>query len=368
MTACSLSGCGRAAAPGIGEIAHLNKEPGMAILDLMRLTRSAGLALLAAIALPAAAAAETAIHFTLDRKIDGPAAPLFLAVDKGYFKAEGLDVTIDAAGGALEPVTRLASGSYDMGVADLNVLIKFRDDNPTTPIKALFIVFDKPAYAIIARKSRGIAAPRDLEGKKLGAPSADNAFAQWPIFAKVNRIDPAKVGIENVSLPVREPMLAAGEVDAITGCSFGSYVDLKAGGVPADDLVVLAMADHGVVLYGDAIMAAPKFLAEKPEAVRAFLRAYLKALKDTVRDPARAIESVLRRDDTAKKDVEFERLRMTIRDNIVTPAVKANGYGGVDPARLTAAIDQLALAYHFKAKDKAAEAFDPAFLPGAAER
>ncbi len=102
----------------------------MAILDRIRLTRSAALALLAAIALPAAAAAETAIHFTLDRKIDGPAAPLFLAVDRGYFKAEGLDVTIDAAAGALEPVTRLASGSYDMGVADLNVLIKFRDDNP----------------------------------------------------------------------------------------------------------------------------------------------------------------------------------------------------------------------------------------------
>ena len=340
----------------------------MAILDLIRLTRSAALALLAALCLPAGASAETAIHFTLDRKIDGPAAPFFLAIDKGYFKAEGLDVTIDAAAGALEPVNRLASGSYDMGVADLNVLIKFRDDNPATPIKALFIVFDKPAYAIIARKSRGIAAPRDLEGKKLGAPAADNAFAQWPIFTKLNGVDAAKVKIENVGLPVREPMLAAGEVDAITGCSFTSYVDLKAGGVPADDLVVLAMADYGVVLYGDAIMASPKFLVEKPEAVRAFLRAYLKALKDTVLDPARAIESVIPRNDAAKKDVELERLRLAIRDNILTPAVKANGFGGVDPGRLAAAIDQLALAYPFKAKDKAADAFDQSFLPGAAER
>ena len=341
----------------------------MAILDLTRLARSAAPALFAAIMLPAAAVAETAIHFTLDRKIDGPAAPFFLAIDKGYFKAEGLAVTIDAAAAPAEPLARLASAGYDMGVADINQLIKFRDENPATPIKALFIVFDKPPYAVIARKSRGIATPKDLEGKKLGAAATDSAFAQWPIFAKANWIDAEKVNIETVGLPVREPMLAAGEVDAIIGCSFTSYVDLKARGVPADDLIVLTMAQYGVELYGDAIMAAPKFLAEKPEAVRAFLRAYLRALKDTVRDPARAVEAVLRRNDAAKKDVELARLQIAIRDNIATPAVRANGYGGIDPARFAAAIDQLALVYRFKAKDKAAEVFDPSFLPGgAAER
>jgi len=131
---------------------------------------------------------------------------------------------------------------------------------------------------------------------------------------------------------------------------------------------VLAMPDYGLALYGDAIMASPGFIEQKPDAVRAFLRAYLKALKDTMRDPARAVEAVLRRNDAAKKDVELERLQIAIRDNIATPAAKANGYGGIDPARFAAAIDQLALAYHFKAKDKAADAFDPSFLPGAAER
>ena len=91
-------------------------------------------------------------------------------------------------------------------------------------------------------------------------------------------------------------------------------------------------------------------------------------MKDTVRDPVRAVEAVLRRNDAAKKDIELERLRMAIRDNIVTPAVKANGYGSVDPERLVAAIDQIALTYHFKAKDKAAAVFDPSMLPPAADR
>ena len=340
----------------------------MAIVNLTRLTRSAAPALLAALLGPLSAHAETAIHFTLDRKIDGPAAPFFLAIDKGYFKAEGLDVTIDAAtGGPLEAIHRLTTGTYDMGVSDINLLIKLRDA-AATPIKALFVVFDKPPYAIIARKSRGIAAPRDLEGKKLGAPASDMSFAQWPIFAHVNGIDPKKVIVEDVGLPVREPMLAAGEVDAITGCAFTAYVDLREQGVPADDLLVLPMADYGVELYGDAIMVAPNFAQEKPEAIRGFLRAYVKALKDAIRDPASAIESVLHRADGANRGAELERLRLAIRDNIVTPGVKMNGYGAVDPERFVAALDQLALSYRFKAKDKATAAFDPSFLPPAVER
>lgn len=336
----------------------------MAIVNRARLTQSVALlALFVALSRSLAAHAETAIHFTLDRKVDGPAAPFFLAIDKGYFKHEGLDVTIDAASeGSPQAINRLATGKDDMGVVDINMLIKFRDVTKT-PIKAVFVVFDKPPYAIIARKSRGIVAPRDLPGKKLGAPAADPAFAQWPIFAKVNGIDGAKVEIENVGLAVREPMLASGEVDAITGCPFTAYVDLKARGVPVDDLVVLQMADYGLELYGDAIVVAPRFAQDKPEAVRGFLRAYVKALQDTVREPARAVEAALRREDTASKAVELERLRMAINDNIVTAGVKVNGYGDIDPQRLAASIDQLALAYSFRASDKAAGVFDRSFLP-----
>jgi len=340
----------------------------MTIVDLTR--RAARALLLAAAGLTPCMTvwAETPVHLTLDRKVDGPAAPFFVAIDRGYFKSEGLDVTIDAANGPLDPINRLASGSHDMGVADINLLIKYRDANPGSAIKALFIVFDKPPYAIIARKSRGIAVPKDLEGKKLGAPSAEGTFAQWPIFAHVNGINIAKVTIENVGLPVREPMLAAGEVDAVTGYSFISYVNLKSDGVPPDDLLVLLMANYGVELYGNAIMAAPTFAQQKPDAVRGLLRAYVKALKDTVRDPTGAIDSALRRMDGGDRNVELERLRMAIRDNIVTPAVKLGGYGNVDPARFAVAIDQLAIAYNFKAKDKAAETFDSSFLPEAAER
>ena len=314
------------------------------------------------------AGAQTPVKFSLDFKFEGPSAPFVVPLDKGYYKAEGLDVTIDSAGGSLEPITRVASGTYDMGFADINSLIRFRDQNPNAAVVAVFMVYNKPPFAVVGRKSRGVNGPKDLEGKKLGAPAADGAFAQWKIFVQATGIDGSKVTIENIGFPVREPMLAAGQVDAITGFSFSSFINLKDRGVPVNDIVVMLMADYGLHLYGNAIIVNPKFASEHPESVKGFLRAFLKGLKESVKDPSAAVESVLKRNDVAKKDVEIERLRMAIRDNILTPEVKSSGFGGIDPARFDRAIDQIALTYEFKSKAKAKDAFDSSFLPPASDR
>ncbi len=340
----------------------------MIALGCVRLGRI-GLFAASALAVATTASAQTPIKFSLDFKFEGPAAPFVVAIDKGYFKAEGLDVTIDTAGGSLEPINRVASGTYDMGFGDINSLIKFRDANPGTPIKAVYMVYNKPPFSIVGRKSRGVSAPKDLEGKKLGAPPPDGAFAQWPIFVQANSIDASKVTIVSVGFPVREPMLASGEVDAITGFSFSSYINLKDRGVPANDITVLLMADFGVNLYGNTIMVNPKFAAEKPEAVKAFLRAFTKGLQETVKNPTTAVESVLKRNDVAKKETELERLQIALKDNILTPEVKKNGFGGVDMERLDKSVDQIALTYQFKAaKPKGSDVFDPSFLPDAALR
>ena len=113
-----------------------------------------------------AGAAETNLKFTLDRKFEGPAAPFLLPLDQGFYKAEGLNVSFDPAANMLEAIKRVASGEYDMGFADINAMIKYRDANPKTPLKAVFMVYNRPPFAVIARKSRGISTPKDLEGHK----------------------------------------------------------------------------------------------------------------------------------------------------------------------------------------------------------
>jgi len=325
--------------------------------------------LLGAAVVTGAAAAELPVKFSLDTKFAGPSAPFLLPLDKGYYKAAGLNVSIDDAAGTSEAIERVASGNYDLAVADINALIRVRDANPKVPVKAVFMVYNRPPFAVIGRKSRGIGTPKDLEGKKLGAPATDLSFAQWPIFVMATGIDASKVSIENIGSAVREPMLAAGQVDAITGFSYNNFVDLKDKGVPADDIVVLLMANYGVDLYSNAIIVNEKFAAAHPDAVKGFLRAFLKGLKETVKAPAAAVELVLKRNDSVKKDIEIDRLKMAIRDNIVTPEVKANGFGGIDNARFARAIEQIALTYKFKtAKPKPEDVFDASYLPPAAER
>jgi NitT/TauT family transport system substrate-binding protein len=321
-----------------------------------------------AICLASSASAQTPIKFTLDWKYEGPGSPFFVALDKGYFKAEGLDVTIDTGNGSVEPLNRVGSGTYDMGFGDINSLIKFRDQNPQTPVKAVFMLYNKPPFAVVGRKSKGISSPKDLEGKKLGAPAADGAFAQWPIFVKANNIDASKVNVLNVGFPVREPMLVSGDVDAITGFAFSSYLNVKNRGVPTDDISLMLMADYGVSLYGNTILVTPRFAAEKPEAIRGFLRAFLKGLKDVVKDPNGAIDSVLKRNEISTRAQELERLQLALDHSVLTLEVKANGFGGVDYARLDKAIEQMALAYEFKTKPKATDIFDASFLPPAGDR
>ena len=312
--------------------------------------------------------ADTAIKFANDWKWEGPAAPLLLAWDTGLYKAEGLDVQMDTGKGSLDAIPRVASGTYEMGNADINSLIKFRDKNPDLPVKAVFMIYNAPPFAIIGRKSLGVNSPKDLEGKILGAPAPDGAYAQWNAFVKANGIDASTVTIENVGFPVREPMLAQSKVDAITGYAFSSFINLKANGVSEDDITVLLMRDHGLDLYGNVILVNPKFAEENPDAVKGFIRATIKGFQATISDPAAAVKHVLNHNDVAREDVELERLMMALNQNIVTDEVRSNGLGDVNMDRLKRSMDQIADTYEYTNRPDAADIFDSSFLPDASER
>ncbi len=335
----------------------------------MQMTRIFGMLAGASVALAASPlSAQTDVKFALDWKFEGPAAPYFVAIDKGYYKAEGLNVAIDSGPGSVAGIARVAAGTYPIGFFDINSLVKFQDQNPDNKVQAVLMVYDKPPFAIATTAKTGITKPKDLEGRILGAPAPDGAFAQWKAFVKENGIDASKVKIENVGFPVREPMLADGKVDAITGFSFSMHFNLLQKGLKPEDIKTMLMADYGLVLYGNAIMVNPDYAKANPKVVAGFVRATIKGVLDTIKDPDTAIKSVMKRNETADGKIELDRLKMSLRDNFVTPWVKTNGFGDVDMARLAKSIDQIALTYDFKNRPKAEDIFTSQYLPPAAER
>jgi NitT/TauT family transport system substrate-binding protein len=309
-----------------------------------------------------------AIQFSLDRPIEAGAAPFIVASVRGLFSAEGLSVATNIANGSPEAIARVATGASEFALVDINELIRYRDNAAAAPIKAVFVLFNKSPYAIVARKSRGIHALSDIEGKTLGVAEGDLSFRLWPALARQNGIKVASVKQNRMSAAVREPILSAGQVDAVAGFSYLSAVNLRDRGVPADDLAVLRYADYGCEAYGFAVIVNPAFAAAKPEAVKGFLRAAIAGTQLAIKDPGGAADDVVGRMDGGSRELELARLRNVISDNILTGEVQRNGIGGIDPARLNRSIDQIAEDFKFRKRPSAADIFDDSFLPALDDR
>ncbi len=323
--------------------------------------------LLLAASCAAAQAQTTPIKFILDWRFEGPSALFLTPVAKGYFKDAKLDVSVDAGNGSGGAVTRVAAGTYDMGFADLAALMEFHANNPDSANKpvAVMMVYNNTPASVMALKKSGIQKPADLNGKKLGAPVFDAGRRAFPIFQKANGI--ANVSWTAMDPALRETMLARGDVDAITGFTFTSLLNLEARGVKAADVVVLPYPDFGVKLYGNAIIASPKLLKENPAAVKAFLAAFTKGARDVVTKPDAAIEFVKQRDGIINVALEQRRLRLAIDTAVNSPDARAEGFGQVVGPRLSLMASQVSDAFNTKTRVDPNAVWDASFLPSRAE-
>ena len=309
----------------------------------------------------------TPIKFQLDWRFEGPAALFLVPAAKGYFKDAKLDVAVDAGNGSGGAVTRVASGTYDMGFADLAALMEFNANNPDAPNKpvAVMVVYNNTPSSVMALKKSGIKTPADLSGKKLGAPVFDAGRRAFPIFAKANGI--TNVAWTAMDPPLRETMLVRGDIDAITGFTFTSLLNLEARGVKTDDVVVLQYPDYGVKLYGNVIIASPKLIKENPAAVKAFLAAFAKGMKDVIADPKAAIETVKARDGIINTELETRRLQLAIDTVINSPDARAEGFGQIKAPRLALMASQVSDAFGTKTRINPDVIWNGSLLPSAKE-
>ena len=315
-----------------------------------------------------AATAQTKVRFTLDWIPGATHGAFLIALQKGYYKAEGLDVTIDRGKGSAEVVRQLASNVYDMGFPDINVVMDFNSKNPDQAFPVLMSGYEEAPAAIIMLKSSGITEPKQLNGKKLGSAVNDSTFKLFPIFAKQTGIDMSSMQIQNIEPGLREVLLAQKKVDAIPGQIFNSLLELKAKGVPASDINYFMYKDYGLELYGNSVAASRQFLKEHPDAVKGFLRATIKGLKDMARDPELAVKAAVAYEPLLNPDIERERLRVALDCCILTETVRKKGFGDVDQDRLRNIITLITEAYKLPRKPALEEVFNPDYLQPVKDR
>src|SRR6266851_7102507 len=157
-----------------------------------------------AVAAVSPASAQTKIRFSLDWIPGSVHAPFFIALYKGYYKAEGLDVSIDRGKGSAELVRQLASGVYDMGYPDISVVTDFNSKNPDKGFPVLLMGYEQAPAAIVFLKSSGITEPKQLNGRKLGSAANDATFKLFPVFASQTGIDVSSMQIQNIEPSLRE--------------------------------------------------------------------------------------------------------------------------------------------------------------------
>ncbi|HTP83929.1 MAG TPA: ABC transporter substrate-binding protein [Alphaproteobacteria bacterium] len=315
------------------------------------------------------AAAQTNAKFSLDFTLQGSQAPFFLARDRGYYAAGGVNVTaIDVGRGSGDTVNRVASGTYDLGFGDINSLVEFDSKNPGKEFPAVLMIYNKAPMSIITLKKSGISTPKALVGKKGAAPSFDASYRMFDMFAKINGFDPKSMTWSNVAPQLREPMLARGEADAISSFTFTSTFALETLGVPESSLNIMKYSDYGLDLYSNAIMASPEFLKSNPKAVAGFVKGAIRGWQDAIKDPQAAIAAIKKADPLVNEQLELERLKVTIRDFVLSDEVKKNGMGDVDDARMEKAIGYVTEGLGLPRKLAPKDVFDRQFLPPAAER
>jgi ABC-type nitrate/sulfonate/bicarbonate transport system substrate-binding protein len=309
----------------------------------------------------------TPVKFTLDFRVSSQTSPFFLAQAKGYYAAEGLDVQIDVGSGSVASITRVSSGAYQLGLGDIGALIEFRANNAKAAgVKAVYQYYNRAPFVIIGRKDRGITTDfQSLKGKRVAAAAVEATRRAWPMVARKLGVPDALFEWVTTDFSARDNVVVRGDVDAAT-YFHDSAVSLFAR-MPPEQLSVLEYVKTGVHLYGNAVLASEALLKDKPEVVKAFLRASNRALVETLKNDAAALDAIAKREPLINRGVEAQRWAIT-RQYIAAPETRQVGLGGVDNAVLQAQIDATTQVFGLARKPALDEVFLADCLPDAAAR
>lgn len=272
-------------------------------------------------------AAEDKVKVRLDWLIRGNHAMFFVAKEKGYFKAENIDMEVIHKGnGSVNTMTLVGKGEYDIGYGDLPTLAVSKSKG--VPVVALVVVNQRSPMALVALKGTGIRTPKDVEGKVFGVHPSGSTYIFYQALMAANNVDRKKVTEATVPVPY-ESFLLTRKVQAIPGYIDAEIPELEAKAGGPGSLEIVLGADFGYDLLGSGMLTSEKMIREKPDLVRRFTRAYLRAFQDVMANPKESVEILAKYNPEVaeKKDVMLKQLDADIKHTFTSEDTKANGLG-----------------------------------------
>ena len=324
--------------------------------------------ILCALATPAWAADLIPVRLRLDWVWQAPQAIFTIANERGFYREEGLDVSIDRGYGGMDNAAALASGNYEFVFGDMGNVVLFNAKSPERKLISVLTIYDAYLGAVITRAGNGITKPKDLEGKVIGAPLTTGGRTMFPAFANANGVDDSKVQWQTIGIQLQDQQFAQGQFDAIASFTTTSLLNLKQLGVPREKLTLFNFADYGVDLYGSGLVTRAEYADKNAETTRKFVKATIRGINAMLADKKGSIDTLKKRDPLLESDIELDRLNLMIEMTLDRPIVRQYGVGHVDPARVQHNIDTITKVFDVAPAPKIEEVYTDKYLPPQAER
>jgi NitT/TauT family transport system substrate-binding protein len=283
-------------------------------------------------ALPAAAQDKMTLQLNWFHLADH--SPIYLALKKGYYKQENIELTVLRGSGSADSAKKIDLGQADVGISDAPTVLTAISKGAN--LKMVAVVYDKAGNNVFFRKGTNIKTPKDLVGKKIAVPPADSHRVLWPAFAALHGIDPNAVTLVNVKPEGKQAIVAANEVDG----SFDLYTSYAIWEkvLGKGDVGHLLWADFGLPIYGHTYFVNNETIKKNPQLIERFLRATHKGWKDAKADPKASIDAMV--EQVAGLDGATLLATMPqILDLCVTERSARNGLGWIEPELMQKTMD-----------------------------
>jgi NitT/TauT family transport system substrate-binding protein len=282
------------------------------------------------------------IIFGLDWAFVGQHVPFFVALEKGFWTEEGVDVEIVRGYGSADAVEKVASGSTTIGFGDTGSLVVGRSEG--VDVKLIGMLLGLPPHSVIYRMDSPINTPADLEGKKIGAAAGDSVRRVFPAFAEIAGFDVNKVEFVTIGYEVYNAELLSGRIDGLAEYYAAKPNYDRVAAENDVELGILQFSDYGLDIYSNGFLAKESFVEENPDQVRAFLKGVYRGFVYAYEHPDEAVDIMLKYAPTLERDV-IEAQFLLDKRSVLNEEVLANGYGYISADKMKRTIDVISVAY-----------------------